>query len=191
MNYFANAGAILVEVIVGLVVLLFALRVLLQLVRANFYNPICQFVYKATNPVLMPLRRVLKLVRNFDTAGALIVYLLECLKVWLIFALGGVALGVAATLVLGVAELLSFLIGLYFVLILARVVLSWVGRDSYHPVVPLIAQLTQPLLGPLRRTLPQPGGFDFSPMVAMLGLMLARALVVAPLMDWGRALAMS
>lgn len=189
MNYFANAGAILVDVIVGLVVLLFALRVLLQLVRANFYNPICQFVYKATNPVLMPLRRVLKPVRNFDTAGALVVFVLECLKVWLIFALGGMALGVAATLVLGVAELLSFLIGFYFVLILVRVILSWVGRDSYHPIVPLIAQLTQPLLGPLRRTLPQPGGFDFSPMVAMLGLMLARALIVAPLMDWGRMLA--
>ena len=189
MNYFANAGAILVEVIVGLVVLLFALRVLLQVVRANFYNPICQFIYKATNPVLMPLRRVLKPVRNFDTAGAVIVFALESLKVWMLAALAGVALGVLPTLVLGFAELLSFLIGLYFVLILARVILSWVGRDSYHPVVPLIAQLTQPLLGPLRRNLPQPGGFDFAPMVAMLVLMLARALVVAPLMDWGRALA--
>lgn len=190
MNYFANAGAILVEVLFGLVILLFALRVLLQLVRANFYNPICQFVYKATNPVLMPLRRVLKPVRNFDTAGALIVFLLECLKVWLLAALGGLALGIAATLVLGFAELLSFLIGFYFVLILVRVILSWVGRDSYHPIVPLIAQLTQPLLGPLRRSLPQPGGFDLSPMVAMLGLMLARALIVAPLADWGRALAL-
>lgn len=189
MNYFANAGAILVEVIVGLVVVLFALRVLLQVVRANFYNPICQFIYKATNPVLMPLRRVLKPVRNFDTAGAVIVFALECLKVWMLAALGGVALGVVATLVLGFAELLSFLIGLYFVLILARVILNWVGRDSYHPIVPLIAQLTQPLLGPLRRHLPQPGGFDFAPMVAMLALMLARALIVAPLMDWGRALA--
>src|ERR671911_629179 len=50
MGYFANATAIIIEVIFGLAVLLFALRVLLQLVRANFHNPICQFAYKATNP---------------------------------------------------------------------------------------------------------------------------------------------
>lgn len=191
MNYFANAGAILIEVLFGMVVLLFVLRVLLQWVRANFYNPICQFIYKATNPVLMPLRRVLRPLRNFDSAGAVVALLLECLKVWLLVALAGRVLGPAATLVLGFADLLSMLLSLYFVLILARVILSWVGRDSYHPIVPLIAQLTQPLLAPLRRALPELGGFDLSPMVAMLLLMLARALVIAPLQDWGAVLALA
>lgn len=190
MSYFANAGQILIEVIFGLVVLLFVLRVLLQLVRANFYNPICQFVYKATNPVLMPLRRVLKPLRNFDSAGAVVAFLLECLKVWLLVALAGRALGPAATLVLGFADLLSMLLSLYFVLILARVILSWVGRDSYHPIVPLVAQLTQPVIAPLRRALPELGGLDLSPMVAMVLLMLARALIIAPLQDWGRLLAL-
>ena len=191
MNYFANAGAILIEVVFGLLVSLFVLRVLLQLVRANFYNPICQFVYKATNPVLTPLRRVIKPVRNLDVTGLLLAYLLECIKVWLLLMLGGLALGPAATLVLGFAELLGFFLMLYFVLILARVVLSWVGRDSYHPVVPLIAQLTQPILAPIRRVMPELGGFDLSPMLAMLGIMLARALLVAPLQDWGRMLAVT
>ena len=191
MSYFANAGQILIEVIFGIVVLLFVLRVLLQLVRANFYNPICQFVYKATNPILMPLRRVLKPVRNFDNAGAAIAFLLECLKVWLLFALAGRMLGPAATLVLGVAELIGMLLTLYFALILVRVILSWVGRDSYHPIVPLIAQLTQPVIAPIRRVLPELGGFDLSPMVAMVALTLARALIVAPLQDWGALLAMS
>ena len=92
---------------------------------------------------------------------------------------------------LGFAELLGFLLMLYFVLILARVVLSWVGRDSYHPVVPLIAQLTQPILAAIRRVMPELGGFDLSPMLAMLGIMLARALLVAPLQDWGRMLAVT
>lgn len=190
MSYFANAGQILIEVIFGLAVLLFVLRVLLQLVRANFYNPICQFVYKATNPVLMPMRRVFKPLRNFDSAGAVVAFLLECLKIWLLLALAGRALGPAATLVLGFADLLSVVVGLYFALILARVILSWVGRDSYHPIVPLIAQLTQSLIAPLRRALPDLGGFDLSPMVAMVLLMLVRALVIAPLQDWGTLLAM-
>ena len=191
MSYFANAGQILIEVIFGLAVLLFVLRVLLQLVRANFYNPICQFVYKATNPVLMPMRRVLKPLRNLDSAGAVVAFLLECLKIWLLVAVAGRALGPAATLVLGFADLLSMLVGLYFALILARVILSWVGRDSYHPIVPLIAQLTQPVIAPLRRVLPDLGGFDLSPMMAMVLLMLARALIIAPLQDWGALLALS
>lgn len=191
MSYFANAGAILIEVLFGLAVLLFVLRVLLQLVRANFYNPVCQFVYKATNPVLMPLRRVLKPVRNFDVSGALFAFLLECLKVWLLASLGGIALGLAATLVLGIAELVAFLLMLAFWLLVARVILSWIGRDSYHPMVPLVAQLTQPILRPIRRVVPDLGGFDLSPMVAMLLIMLARALVVAPMMDWGALLATS
>lgn len=190
MGYFANAGVILVEVLFGLVVALFALRVLLQAVRANFYNPVCQFFYKATNPVLVPMRRVLRPVRNWDTAGSLVVFVLECLKVWLLGALGGIALGVGATLVLGLAETLGFMLMLYFWLIIARVVLSFVGQGSYHPMVPLVTQLTEPVLRPVRRLLPSMGGFDLSPMLVMLAIVLARALLVAPLQDLGAMLAL-
>src|SRR5688572_22540297 len=139
-GYFANAAALLIEVLFGLAVFLFALRVLLQLVRANFHNPICQFAYRATNPVLMPLRRVLKPVRNFDLAAALIAYLLECIKVWLLTLLGysrmfefmgGLVLGPVQTLVLGFAELLSFLIWFYLIAITIRVILSWVQTAGY------------------------------------------------------------
>jgi YggT family protein len=183
MGYFANAGVILVEVIFGLAVSLFAIRVLLQLVRANFHNPVCQLFYKATNPVLMPLRRVIRPVRNFELGGALLAWLIECLKVWLLVALAGRALGPAATLVLGFADLLQFLIWLYLLLILIRVVLSWIGPDSYHPVVPVITQLTEPLLRPLRRRLPAPGGLDLSPLLLSLLLLLAQPLLVHPLQD--------
>lgn len=188
MNYFADAGSILVEVLFGLAVALFVLRVLLQLVRANFHNPVCQFFYKTTNPVLMPLRKVLPPWRNFDIAGSGIAYLLECLKIWLLGALAGVALNVPATLVLGFAELLSFLLMLTFWLILARVILSFVGQGSYHPMVPLVTQLTDPVLRPIRRLLPEMGGIDLSPLVATLAIFVARALLVAPLHDLGTAL---
>lgn len=189
MGYFAQAGAILLEVVFGLAVLLFALRVLLQLVRANFHNPICQFAYRATNPVLMPVRRVLKPWRSFDVAGALVVYLLECLKVWLLVALGGRALGPLATLVLGLAETLRFLVWFFLISLLIRVVLSWVQPAGYNPVVPLLVQLTDPLLRPLRRRLPAPGGIDLSPLLVSVLLMLCLPLVVAPLLDLGALLA--
>jgi YggT family protein len=188
MSYFANAGVILVEVLFGLAISLFVVRVLLQLVRANFYNPVCQFFYKATNPVLTPLRRVIKPWRGFDIAGTLVAYLLEVLKVALLFALAGRMPGIGGLLVLGFAELVSFVLMLYFWLILIRVILSFVGQGSYHPMVPLITQITEPVLRPIRRVLPDLGGFDLSPLVATLAIMLARVLVVAPLHDLGSVL---
>ena len=189
MNYFADAGTILVEVLFGLAASLFAIRVLLQLVRANFYNPVCQFFYRFTNPVLMPMRKLLRPWRNLDLAGTLLVWLLLCAKMWLLVALAGLTLGVSATLVVGFAELIGFLLMLYFWLILVRVILSFVGQDRRHPMVPLVVQLTEPVLRPIRRLLPDLGGIDLSPLLATLAIFLLRALVVAPLRDLGLALA--
>lgn len=188
MNYLANAGAILVEVVFGLLIVLFVVRVLLQLVRANFYNPVCQFFYKATNPLLMPLRKLLRPVRNFDVSGTLVAYLLECVKVLLLFALAGRIPGIVGIFVLGLAELIGFVLMLYFWMILTRVILSFVGQGSYSPMIPLVAQLTEPVLKPLRRLLPDLGGLDLSPVLATLAIFLARALIVAPLLDLGARL---
>ena len=188
MGYFANAGALLVEVVLGLAVALFVLRVLLQLARANFYNPVCQFIYKASFPVLRPLRPVLKPIGRFDLPAALVAWLLECIKVWLLFLLAGATPALPGLLVLGLAELFSFVLTLYLWLILIGVVLSWVGGGA-HPIVPLIGQVTAPVLKPFRRLLPDLGGFDLSPMLAVLALLLARILLAAPLRDLGTALA--
>ena len=194
MGYFANAAAILVDIGFGLAVLLFALRVLLQLVRANFHNPICQFAYRATNPVLMPLRRVLKPVRNLDLAGTLVVFVLQCIKVWILAWLGysrmfefggGLALGPLPTLVLGFAETLRFLVWFYLIALLVRAVLSWVPSAGYNPATPVLQQLTEPLLRPLRRRLPTPAGIDLSLLVVSVLLLIALALVVDPIHDAG------
>jgi YggT family protein len=188
MSYLANAGAILIEVLFGLLIGLFVLRLLLQLVRANFYNPICQFFYKATNPLLMPMRRVLKPWKSLDFAALLTALLLSAIKVWLLAALAGFGLPPLATLMLAVAALLDFLLYLYFWLIIIRIVASFFATDNYHPIFPLLMQLTEPLLAPLRRALPPLGPFDLSPLIATLAILLARALLVAPIQDLGAAL---
>lgn len=193
-GYLANATAILVDIGFGLVALLFTLRVLLQFVRANFGNPICQFVYRATNPVLVPLRRVLKPIGSFDLASAVVVFVLQCIKVWILGWLGysrlfqfmgGLILGVGPTLVLGLAETLRSLTWFYLGALLIRVILSWVQTAGYNPIIPLLHQLTNPLLIPLRKRLPTPGGFDWAPLVLMIALYLFLALVVDPLQDAG------
>lgn len=189
MGYFANAGQILIQFVFGALILLIVLRVLLQWVRANFYNPICQFLYKATNPVLMPLRRVVPSWRNLDVAGVVLAWLVTALKLVLLAATVGQTLGLLGLAVLAFADLLDFVLLLYIVLILARVVISFIGADSYHPLVPLVIQVTEPVLKPFRRLLPDVGGLDFSPMVAWLAIMLARVLIARPLLDAGMRLA--
>ena len=189
MGYFANAGQIVIQFVFGALIALIVLRVLLQWVRANFYNPICQFLYKATNPVLMPLRKVIPPWRNLDIAGIVLAWLATALKLVLLYATVGQALGVLGLSVLALADLVDFALLLYIVLVLVRVVLSFVGADSYHPVVPLVMQLTEPVLKPFRRLIPNVGGLDFSPMVLLLAITLARVLVAKPLLDLGLHLA--
>ena len=189
MGYFANAGQIVIQFVFVALIALIVLRVLLQWVRANFYNPICQFLYKATNPVLMPLRKVIPPWRNLDIAGIVLAWLATALKLVLLYATVGQALGVLGLAVLALADLVDFALLLYIVLVLVRVVLSFVGADSYHPVVPLVMQLTEPVLKPFRRLIPNVGGLDFSPMVLLLAITLARVLVAKPLLDLGLHLA--
>ncbi|HKE46844.1 MAG TPA: YggT family protein [Rhodanobacteraceae bacterium] len=189
MGYFANAGQIVIQFVFGALIALIVLRVLLQWVRANFYNPICQFLYKATNPVLMPLRKVIPAWRNVDVAGIVLAWLATVLKLVLLYATLGTTLGLAGLAVLALADLVDFVLLLYIVLILVRVVLSFVGTDSYHPIVPLVIQLTEPVMKPIRRLLPDVGGIDFSPMVVLLAITLARVLVAKPLLDFGLTLA--
>jgi YggT family protein len=189
MGYFANAGQIIIQFVFGALIALIVLRVLLQWVRANFYNPICQFLYKATNPVLMPLRKIVPSWRNIDIAGIALAWLVTALKLVLLYATLGESLGVLGLAVLALADLIDFVLLLYIVLILARVVISFVGADSYHPIVPLVMQLTEPVLKPVRRVLPAVSGIDFSPMVALLAITLARVLIAKPLLDLGVSLA--
>jgi YggT family protein len=189
MGYFANAGQIIIQFVFGALIALIVLRVLLQWVRANFYNPICQFLYKATNPVLMPLRKIVPSWRNIDIAGIALAWVVTALKLVLLYATLGESLGVLGLIVLALADLIDFVLLLYIVLILARVVISFVGADSYHPIVPLVMQLTEPVLKPVRRVLPAVSGIDFSPMVALLAITLARVLIAKPLLDLGVSLA--
>lgn len=188
MSYLGNAAQFLVDVLFGLVALLFGLRLLVQWVGVNFHNPICQSLYRLTNPILMPLRRWIKPWRRFDLAALLVVFLILALKATLLLALSGLSSGVPAILVLALAELASLSLMLYFWLILIRVLLSWIGGGQ-SPVVPIIMQITEPVLRPLRRMLPALGGFDLSPLLATLAILLLRILLVAPLQDAAIALA--
>lgn len=189
-SYAGNAGVFLVQTLFGLYIGAVMLRFLLALVRADFYNPISQFLVKVTNPPLKPLRRIIPGVLGIDVASIVLMLALQTVELILIGAIKGVGLHPAGLAVLAVAELLSLLINIYFITILIQVVLSWVSSGGYNPAVSLLYSLNQPLLGRARRLLPPIHGFDLSPILIIIALQLILILVIAPISDLGRGLAL-
>jgi len=187
-SYAGNAGVFLVQTLFGLYTGAVMIRFLLALVRADFYNPVSQFLVKITNPPLKPLRRVIPGVLGIDLASVVLMLVLQAVELMLIGALKGVSFHPAGLLVLTVAELFSLVISIYFITILIQVVLSWVGSGAYNPAVSLLYSLNEPLLGRARRLLPPIHGFDLSPIIVLILLQLLTFLLVAPLRDLGRAL---
>lgn len=165
-----NAVSYLVGTLLDLYITAVMLRLLLQWVRADFYNPVCQFLVKVTNPLLVPLRRVVPAFGRLDTAAVILMLALEFFSVWIISRLGSNPLGPAQILVFSATKLVATLLMTYFFLIIAAVILSWVGAQLRHPVIPLVYQLTEPLLRPIRRVIPPIAGFDLSPIFALIAI---------------------
>ena len=187
-SYTGTAGIFLIQTLFGLYTGAVMLRFLLALVRADFYNPVSQFLVKVTNPPLLPLRRAIPGMLGIDMAAVVLMIVLEATKLLLIAAIQGYGIAPLGLLVLTVAELLSLLINIYFFTILIQVVLSWVSPGNYNPAVALLYSLNEPLLGRARRILPPISGFDLSPILVLIGMQLLEILLVAPIRDLGRGL---
>ena len=188
MSYLANAGLLIVGFVFGMLLGLLFLRLLTELLRADFRNPICQFLYRSTHAVVTPLHRFLPSIRRFNLAVLALAFITEIIKLLLVSALQGITPSLPGLLLLAVAELIDFLLVLYIVLILGWALLGMFAVGQSHPLVPLVNQLTLPLMRPLQKRLPTLGNIDFSPAVAILILLLARILLVQPLFDLARNL---
>jgi YggT family protein len=166
------SGAViyLISTLTDLYVAAILLRLLLQWVRADFYNPLSQFLVKITNPVLVPARRIIPSVGKLDTASVVVMLLLELAQLAIISVLNPSGFGVQFLLLFAIKKLIFTLLMTYFVLIIARVIISWIANQSRHPLIPLIYQLTEPVLRPISRLIPPLGGIDLSPLFALIAL---------------------
>lgn len=187
-SYAGNAGVFLVQTLFGLYIGAIMIRFLLALVRADFYNPISQFLVKVTNPPLKPLRRIIPGIMGIDMASVVLMLLLQAAELLVIGLIMGFSFHPAGLAVMAVGELLSLLLQIYFFTILIQVVLSWVSPGGHNPAVALLYSLNGPILGRARRLLPPIHGFDLSPIVAMIVLQLLTIVIVAPINDFGRSL---
>ncbi|MCO6413662.1 MAG: YggT family protein [Thiogranum sp.] len=180
-SYVTNPIEFLINTIFGLYILMVMLRFLLAAVRADFYNPVSQFLVKVTNPALTPLRRVIPSIGKLDTSALLLMVLLQFISFVFIGLLRGGAIRPVSILVLSVAELVGLLLNVFLFAILVQVIVSWINPGSSNPAISLVNNLTEPVLRPCRRLLPPISGIDFSPIFALIGIQLAKMLILPPL----------
>ncbi len=147
------------------------MRFLLQLARADFYNPISQFVVKATNPPLRPLRKIIPGLGALDGASLVLAILVQMLAFFLILMAlsnGIPAINPITLLAWSVITVLGLIVKIYFWSVIAIVVVSWIAPGSHHPAIQLVAQITEPVMRPVRNIIPAMGGLDLSPIVVFL-----------------------
>jgi YggT family protein len=180
-SYVTNPIEFLLNTLFSLYILTVMLRFLLAAVRADFYNPVSQFLVKVTNPPLIPLRRILPSIGKIDVSALVLMLLLQLAALAVIVLLRGGQLSIGALLILSIAELVGLLLNVFLFAILIQVVLSWINPGTYNPVISLLYSLTEPVLRPCRRLIPPMSGIDLSPLVALIAIQLAKMLLLPPL----------
>lgn len=184
MQQMSMAGIYLVQSVVSFYTLIVFLRFLLQLSRADFYNPVSQFVVKATAPVLNPLRRIIPGWGGLDIASLVLILVLQVSQLIAIILMMGYALPNIGLLVAwSVVGLFGLVLNFYFWAILIQVILSWVAPMSHNPAVSLIFQVTEPVMGYARKLIPPMGGMDFSPIIVFMVIQLLKILVLGSLIQ--------
>ena len=180
-SYLTNPMVFLVQTLFGLYILAVLLRFLLQIVRADFYNPISQFLVKVTNPPLKVLRRVIPGFGGIDLSSLILAWALKAVELFIVIMITGKSAGLLAPLLLAIPELAELTINIFLFAVLIQVILSWVSPGNYNPAVSLLYSLTGPVMRPAQKLLPPVGGLDLSPMLVMIGLVLLKMLLIPPL----------
>ena len=173
-----DAAIFIIQTLGSLYLLIVLMRFILQLVRANFYNPLCQFVVKATQPLLKPLRRVIPSLFGLDMSSLVLALLLQILLFVVILMLNGYQAFTLLLLPWGLIGIFSLFLKIIFWSMIISVILSWVAPGSRSPGAELVAQITEPVLAPFRRLIPNLGGLDISPIFAFIVIQLLQSWVI-------------
>lgn len=176
-SYFTNPLEFIISTLFSLYILAVMLRFLLGMVRADFYNPVSQFLVKITNPLLIPLRKIIPGTGKIDVAAIILMLLLQLIMLAIIVALRGVTPPLLGLLLTAIGTLVILAINVFLFAIIVQVIISWVNPGSYNPVNGLLSSLTAPVMRPIQRLLPPMSGIDLSPLFALIGLQVLKMLI--------------
>lgn len=179
MGQAESALAQIFNTIAGLYLLFVIARFLLQVAKADFYNPISQAVFKATDPVVRVLRSFIPGYKGVDFSSLILAFIVQFIAISVtIFLYGGVIPSVGFIITWSFIGVLNFIILFYYYALIASIVMSFVmmfsGNMNPHPILLLVWQITEPIMAPFRRVIPPMGGLDFSPIFIFLIIGLIR-----------------
>lgn len=175
MSTLIEIAVFLIRSLATVYLLAILLRFLMQVARADFYNPIARLVVKATNPLLLPLRKIVPSMAGLDTASLLLAFGFQ----WVVIQLLCVLLfqqwpPFSHSLLWALLANGLFVANIYLVILFVLMIASFIAPYSRHPALMLVQQLAEPFLAPFRRLIPPMGGLDLSFFVAGLGLYVIR-----------------
>jgi len=183
MSGLIEALIYIIQTLGSLYLLIVLLRFILQLVRDDFYNPLSQFIVKATQPLLTPLRRIIPSFAGLDIASLILAILVQLLLMIVTLTLMGYNVGgfILQLLVWSLIGVTSLFLKVFFFALIISVILSWVAPGSYNPGAQLVNQICEPMLAPFRKLLPNLGGLDISPIFAFIAINLADRFIIGGL----------
>ena len=179
---FANASVFLAQTFFGLYLILVLVRFLMQVSRADYYNPICQVVVRLTDPAIKPFNKVLPRILGIDFATLIVALLIQVVAISLVMLLTDNLIFHPTYIGWALVGLASTVLDIYFFALIAMVIVSWIAPYSNHPAMSLIIELTNPICTPARKLLPPMGGLDFSIILVFVMITLIDTfLVIQPL----------
>lgn len=177
MNALAQIAILVIQTLGGLYALTMLLRFLLQLAKADYYNPVSQGIVRMTNPLLLPTRRLIPGLWGLDLASLLLALVAEGITIGASLLVAGSLPNPLLVLPWAAIGLASMTLYLYLGAMIVMIVLSWVAPMTNHPLAVIVVQLVRPVCAPFQRWIPPMGGIDFSPILVFLALNIGRVLV--------------
>jgi YggT family protein len=179
---FVNILHLIVYSLMSLFLVIVILRFLLQLVRADFYNPVSQAIVKITMPLLKPLRKVIPSVGGIDTASVVLIIMVQLVAtalLALIMGVWGLILNPLPLILWGLVGALTIISSIFFWCMIISIIGSFIAPMSNHPLLTLANQIINPLTAPIRKVIPPLGGvLDISPIIVLLGLKIVDMLII-------------
>ncbi len=196
VNALTNALGFLIGAAFNIYALMLAFRFIMQLFRADYYNPLAVFIVKMTDPVLKPLRRIVPSIKSYDTSSLLMIFVVLLLKLLLLktiqtdhVAVAGRLVGLGlfsywTTSMIAIADVVHTLFNVFIYSMFVQAILSWFPNPQTDSVRNLLSGITEPIVRPIRKYVPPIGGFDITLLIGILGMfalqMVVSGTLIAP-----------
>ncbi len=185
MNVMSEIGIYILQTLGSIYLTIIVLRFLFQLAKADFYNPISQFIVKATNPALKPLRKVVPGVFGLDIASIVLAMIVQFAIINLAALMLGSFVNPLNAIVWGFIGIVSLCISLFFWGMIIMIIFSFVAPQSHHPALMLLRQMLEPISAPFRKIIPPMGGLDLSPILVFMVLRVCDMLITSVAVNAG------